>query len=261
QSFRIGGAFRPTLSPDGRWLVYGTRHVDQTGLRIRDLETGDERWLAFPVQRDEQESVASRDAYPGMSFTPDSKEVVATYGGRIWRIPVDGSAPREIPFEVDVKLDLGPRVAFDYPVDDSPTFTVRQIADAVPSPDGGRLAFTALDKLYVVDLNVSEPLKASDDDAVSTISGARRLTEGDRFEHMPAWSPDGRWIAYVTWSEDEGGHIYRVRADGRGKAERLTRTPALYQQPVWSPDGKRIVALRGPARAYAEAVGPWAPGS
>src|SRR5690606_848136 len=99
QSFRIGGAFRPTLSPDGRWLVYGTRHVDQTGLRIRDLETGDERWLAFPVQRDEQESVASRDAYPGMSFTPDSKEVVATYGGRIWRIPVDGSAPREIPFE------------------------------------------------------------------------------------------------------------------------------------------------------------------
>ena len=45
----------------------------QTGLRIRDLDIGEERWLAYPVQRDDQESRASRDVYPGMSFTPDSK--------------------------------------------------------------------------------------------------------------------------------------------------------------------------------------------
>ncbi len=262
QSFRFGGAFRPTLSPDGRWLVYGTRQVDETGLRIRDLETGEERWIAFPVQHDEQESVASLDVYPGMAFTPDSRSLVATYGGRIWRIPVDGDEPTEIPFEVDVKLDLGPRVAFDYPIEDSPTFTVRQIRDAVPSPDGSKLAFTALNKLYIMDLGPMEPLKASADDAAPVLSGARRITEGDtRFEHQPTWSPDGRWIAYVTWSEEEGGHIYRVRADGRGKAERLTRVPALYQQPAWSPDGERIVALRGPARAFEEATGPFAPGS
>ena len=36
---RWGSAFRPTLSPDGKWLVYGTRYDQQTGLRIRDLET------------------------------------------------------------------------------------------------------------------------------------------------------------------------------------------------------------------------------
>ncbi|MGB0742786.1 MAG: hypothetical protein ACPGXX_22135, partial [Planctomycetaceae bacterium] len=29
----------------------------ETGLRIRDLNTGDERWLAYPVQRDDQESI------------------------------------------------------------------------------------------------------------------------------------------------------------------------------------------------------------
>ena len=45
-----GSGVRPTLSPDGRWLVYGTRHDFHTGLRIRDLESGDERWLAYPVQ-------------------------------------------------------------------------------------------------------------------------------------------------------------------------------------------------------------------
>ena len=85
RSSRYGSAFRPTLSPDGKWLVYGTRHDEHTGLRIRDLETGDERWLAYPVQRDDQESIADRDVYPGMSFTPDSRELVTTFGGKIWR--------------------------------------------------------------------------------------------------------------------------------------------------------------------------------
>ena len=36
-------------------------------------------------------------------------------------------------------------------------------------------------------------------------------------------SPDGRFIAYVTWSDTAGGHINRVRADGSAGAERLTR--------------------------------------
>ncbi|MEJ2503986.1 MAG: hypothetical protein P8177_11860, partial [Gemmatimonadota bacterium] len=55
---RYGSAFRPTLSPDGRWLVYGTRHDQETGLVLRDLESGEERWLAYPVQHDDQESRA-----------------------------------------------------------------------------------------------------------------------------------------------------------------------------------------------------------
>src|SRR5690606_35029769 len=42
-----GRAFRPALSPDGRWLVYATRHEAQTGLRIRDLQTGADRSLAW----------------------------------------------------------------------------------------------------------------------------------------------------------------------------------------------------------------------
>ena len=51
-------------------------------------------------------------------------------------VPVDGSAAREIPLEANVRLAMGPRVKFDYEVEDAPTFTVQQIRDAVPSPDG-----------------------------------------------------------------------------------------------------------------------------
>ena len=245
RSSRYGSAFRPTLSPDGKWLVYGTRFEDKTGLRLRELATGEERWLAYPVQRDDQESVASRDVLPGMAFTPDSKAVVASYGGKIRRIPIDGGPATEIPFTIDVKRDIGPKLAFEYPIEDTPTFTVRQIRDAVPSPDGTKLAFSALDRLYVMDYPDGTP---------------RRLTSMELTEAEPTWSPDGAWIAWVTWSGTEG-HVYKARADGRGEPVRLTDTPAIYQHPAWSPDGRRIVAVRGPARAYQASTGPFASGA
>lgn len=240
RSDRWGGGFRPTLSPDGKWLVYASRHVADTGLRIRDLGSGDERWLAWPVQRDDQESAANRDAYPGMSFTPDSREVVATYGGKIWRVPVDGGDAAEVPFQVEVDLPLGPEVDFSYRVSDEPTFVAKQIRDAVPSPDGERLAFTVLSELYVMEWPGGTP---------------RRLAEGvgDVQQH-PSWSPDGTWVAFSAWEEGEGGHIYKVRADGRGDAQRLTSAPAVYYEPEWSPDGARILAERATDRDYDEAI-------
>jgi Tol biopolymer transport system component/imidazolonepropionase-like amidohydrolase len=243
---RWGSAFRPTLSPDGNWLVYGTRHIDQTRLRIRDLRTGDERWLFYPVQRDDQESRATLDVYPGMSFTPDSRFLVATWNGRLWKMPVEGTAPTEIPFEVDVVQALGPAVRFDYRMSDSATFVVKQIRDAVASPDGKRLAFVALDRLYLMDWPAGVP---------------KRVTSAETGEYQPVWSPDGQWIAYTTWSNDQGGHLYRIRADGSGRPQRLTTTMAFWQQPVFSPEGSRIVAIRGPARAFRESLGAGAGGA
>jgi len=43
---RYGSGFTPVLSKDGKWLVYGSRFEDKTGLVIRNLETGEEKWLA-----------------------------------------------------------------------------------------------------------------------------------------------------------------------------------------------------------------------
>ena len=236
---RYGGSFRPALSPDGDWLVYGSRYEDQTGLRSRDLETGEERWLAYPIQHDEQESRAAIDVLPGYAFTPDSREVVVSYGGEIWRVPVDGSAPRKVPFEADVDLPLGPEVQFAFEIQDDPTFLVSQIRDAVPSPDGERLAFTALDRVWVMDWPNGEP---------------RRLAGMDAGQFYPTWSPDGRSIAFVSWSDTEGGHIWRVRSNGRGSPDRLTEIPAVYSELAWSPDGERIVALREAARGLQQSV-------
>ena len=83
-----------------------------------------------------KEAMATRDAFPGMSFTPDSAEVVTTYDGKIWRVPIDGSEPSIIPFRVEADVSYGPPVFFEYPISDDPTFQVTQIREAMPSPAG-----------------------------------------------------------------------------------------------------------------------------
>ena len=241
-STRYGSAFRPVLSPDGKWLVYGSRHKDKTGLRLRDVNSGEERWLAYPVQRDDQESRASLDVLPGYAFTPDSKAIVTSYEGGFWRVPIaQGEQATKIPFEADVALDAGPEVRFAYKVDDAATFTAHQIRDLSPSPDGKRVAFTVLNKVYVQDLPSGTPTRMTDLGAEIN-------------EHFPVWSPDSRSIAFTTWNDTLGGHIYKVPA-AKGAVQQLTRVAAFYRRPVWSPDGRRIVAERAAARDQQEAFG------
>ena len=240
-SSRYGSAVRPTLSGDGRWMVYGSRHEEKTGLRIRDLATGDERWLAYPTQRDEMESRAPMDALPGMSFTPDSKELVASYGNRIWRVPVDGSGQTEIPFRVQATVDAGPELAFRYPISDGAQFTVRQIRDAVPSPDGKLLAFISMDRLYVMEWPNGAPHR------VSTLGA---------IEAEPAWAPDGRSLAWVTWTP-AGGRLYKARMTGarNGETVALSRGTGTLRQPAWSHDGTRIVLTQTGAQGRRDQTG------
>ncbi len=241
-SARYGSAFRPALSRDGKWLTYGSRQDAETGLRIRELASGEERWLAYPIQRDDQESVASMDVLPGYAFTPDSRAVVISYGGEIWRVPVDGTVATKIPFSVDAQIAVGPRLAFDYRIDDNPSFTVKQIRDAVPSSDGRRIAFSALDRVYLMDIPGGTP---------------RRVSTQEIGEYTPTWSPDGTAIAYATWDGD-GGHIMRANLAGGAPVE-ITRTSALYQQLAWASDGRRIVAVRSASRDFKESYDPFFP--
>jgi Tol biopolymer transport system component len=69
-------------------------------------------------------------------------------------------------------------------------------------------------------------------------SNLRKLTFGPGLEDEPAWSPDGRFLAYTT---DERGHRDVVVLPlGGGEALRIAESEADEAQPAWSPDGSKI---------------------
>ena len=228
RTLNLGTAFRPAISPDGKYLAYASRQMAVTGLKIRELSSGDERWLSHEIQRDDIESRGSRDLLPGYAWSSDSKSIVLAHHGKIWRMDVATGAQTPIPFTAEVDQLIGDLVRFEYPINDS-VLTVRQIRGARPSPDGKRLAFSALDHVWTMELPNGAP---------------KRISTSTDGEHMPVWSPDGRYLAYVSWNED-GGDVWRVPAAG-GRPEKLTAQTAYYDDIMYSPNGARIVAARAP---------------
>jgi hypothetical protein len=62
-------------------LAYGAQARGRTRLRLRDLQTGEERWLRFPLQRNGLESNATRDVLPDYAFAPDGRDIIVAYDG------------------------------------------------------------------------------------------------------------------------------------------------------------------------------------
>jgi dipeptidyl aminopeptidase/acylaminoacyl peptidase len=224
--------FRPILSPDSRYLVYGAPNGSQTGLRLRDLTNDRERWLVPSAQRDVAWwylNAYSRDLLPGSAFTPDGKSLITSYGGKIWSVAVPSGATTPVPFMVDVKLAIGPVLHREFAFDDSKV-DIRAILHPNLSPDGKQLAFSAVDRVWVMELPSGKP---------------RRLTSSNVGEFFPVWSPDGQSITYCTWDDTEGGGIYRMSVNVGSAPRRLTSDDLYYASVRYSPDGKRLAAIRG----------------
>jgi imidazolonepropionase-like amidohydrolase/Tol biopolymer transport system component len=236
---RYGSAFTPVLSKDGKWLVYGTRFEDKTGLVKRNLTTGEEQWLAYPVQRDDQESIAVLGVLPAMSFTPDSKYLLTSYGGKIHKINIETAAQEEIKYTVNATIEMAPEVLFKYAIKDSIAAKATQIRDAVPSPDGKRLTFTVLNRLYIMDYPSGNP---------------KRLTKNNFTEAQPAWSPSGKTIYFSTWDR-QGGYIHSIDLT-TSKEATITKEAALYQGIAVDPTGKRLVFNRTTVQKFLDSKDP-----
>lgn len=237
-----GSAIRPALSPDGKWMVFGTRHKAQTGLRVRNLDTGAERWLAYPVTRDDQESRASRDTLPRYDFMPDGRSLLVPVAGKLQRIDFETGAATPIPFTAQVAAEIAPRVYTPVRVEDGDTVRARLIRWPTLSPDGTKLVFSAMNRLYVQDMPGGTPRLLTSTLGTPGTSGTLGTSEG---EFMPSWSPDGRSIVYTTWTTT-GGRIKRVAAAG-GAPVTLTPNDGYYLDPAYTPDGVRVVFLAGAA--------------
>jgi dipeptidyl aminopeptidase/acylaminoacyl peptidase len=69
-------------------------------------------------------------------------------------------------------------------------------------------------------------------------TAAEQLTSGPGYDYQPDCSPDGRWVAYVSYAKD-AIELWALDLQSK-KAQRLTSSGAVNLEPRWSPDGKRI---------------------
>lgn len=225
-----------TASKDRKLLAYIAPTQDGLGLRIRDLSSGQERWL---LQQGLDSSPASNSEwqnewFPTFSFSPDSRSLFLAARGRILRVAVADGAVTQVPFTAEVRRPLKPLALTQYRLDDGEGHA-NAILQPVISPDGHRVAFSALRHIWVMDL----PLDSKQ-------SGEpRRLTNSDVAEYYPAWSPDGTWIAFATWRDGEGGSVRRARVgQSPGSPQTVVASDAVYSHVVISPDAADIVAVR-----------------
>ncbi len=119
------------------------------------------------------------------------------------------------------------------------------------SPDGSKIAFVSArdhDGRLGVALNISalEPYlnaKLGDIFLVPALGGTPvKLVEDG---YYPAWSPDGKRIAYMSRGRNQFFDLWTIPADG-GSASRLTDGADFDYQPAWSPDGRTIAFGSGP---------------
>ncbi|HUA72781.1 MAG TPA: S9 family peptidase [Solirubrobacteraceae bacterium] len=132
-------------------------------------------------------------------------------------------------------------------------FRLKTASDPDLSPDGRRVAFVVSAADEQEDRLRSSIWVA----ALDGSSAARSFTAGPT-DTSPRWSPDGRWLAYisVTEGQPEDAHVRLAPLDG-GVPSRLGDLPGPVSQIAWSPDSTRLVVVcrvGAPDRANAGAV-------
>ncbi len=221
-----GGSVRPAISPDGNTMAFVRRDRLQSQLWIKDLTSGEERMVYGDLDRDNQETWGVYGMYPNMDWMPDGNSIVFWARGQIRRVDVSSGESAVIPFQVDDSREIidPPRPRIDVAPE---TFDTRMARFASVSPDGSRVVFETLGRLYIAGMSGGTPRPLTGND-------------GSYREFFPSWSRDGRSIVFVTWDDDELGSVRVVNANGRGERV-VTNEPGHYRRPVFSPDGRTIV--------------------
>ncbi|MEP6732285.1 MAG: S9 family peptidase [bacterium] len=117
-------------------------------------------------------------------------------------------------------------------------YQLRGVNDPQLSPDGAWVAYS----VSAVD---SAKDKSDTDIWMTSWDGAQtiRVTSSPESESSPRWSPDGRYLAFVSGrQEGKGGQVWLLDRRG-GEAQRLTMIKGGLSEFDWSPDSKRLVLV------------------
>ena len=253
-----GNAGGPSWSPDGRSIACAWQGrvtvMAADGSAVRQVTKGpDDRapsWspdgqrIFFLSAKDGELQIWSVPAAggepiqltrePGLragppQWMPRRNVIVFAADGKICTLDPATGTRGTIPFEARISLSRESYTRKPPAIPEAgQRFPVAGIFRPAPSPDGHRIAFSAMGDLWVRDASGTvEPLTSGPEDDVD-----------------PAWSPDGRQLAYVS---SHGGeyHVWAVDLGSRARRQ-LTFAPGHAETPLWSPAGDTIVFVQSP---------------
>lgn len=206
-----GKAADLAISPDGRYVAWIVQDGEKVSMWVRQIATGSEVQVLTP------------DVLPitGLRFSPDGDYLYFTRADKatfnyayLYKMASLGGSPTEIVKDVDTGV----------------TF----------SPDGKQICYVRGDPAA----NLWNLLIANSDGSGERKLASVRSVIGNGYVGNPAWSPDGKTIAFTLWEIKEGQHpllkIFSV-ADGGSKDLYVPSPGTNLGPPVWLPDGTGLL--------------------
>jgi dipeptidyl aminopeptidase/acylaminoacyl peptidase len=124
------------------------------------------------------------------------------------------------------------------PLDADTLWQLKRLATPAISPDGKHAVVAVTRYEIAEDKGITNLWLAP-----SSGGEARQLTTHPGSDSSPAWSPDGRYIAFVSKrGSDEQGQLYVIPVGG-GEARRLTSVPTGASAPKWFPDSREVAFI------------------
>ena len=243
---------QPQLSPDGTQVAFVSRWIDaEKNKYFSNL------WLVSTTGGKPRRFTVGDYGDTSPRWSPDGRRIAfvsdRSDSSQIWLIPIDGGEAQQLTDFQEGNLGSlawspdGTKIAFSFrpkpPADRKAEREAREKEHRSYPPRVIRRAGYREDG---VGYNGGERWHLQ---TVSVETGnVKQLTSEDYDDYSPAWSPDGKTIAFVSnRSEDAdltpGYQDLWLIPSGGGTVRRLTKQSGHMQSPVWSPNGMQIAHI------------------